>query len=352
MTPAAHAEREVKHGRVLEVLSAHAAEALWLTSPAALAWYLGGARTHTSLVGPPVAALLVGPGIERVVTHVNEFDRLVAEELPEGIETHAVPWHAPLDTAIPTALRVIREAELEGPLRAARASLLPGEVDRFAALGRDAAGVLTRELRASAPDLSERDLAARIAGEVVSIGADPVVVLVAGASRLQHRHPLPTDAPLGERTMVVVCARRHGLVANLTRWVRHTEPDPEEMDRQHAIRTVESAYFAATRVGRRLSDVLVDGAAAYGAAGFDPDEWERHHQGGAAGYAGRDPRATPTAADLVQPNQAFAWNPSAPGQKIEDTVVLDDDRIRVLTADGDWPTVSVDGVLRPVELQL
>jgi hypothetical protein len=37
---------------------------------------------------------------------------------------------------------------------------------------------------------------------------------------------------------------------------------------------------------------------------------------------------------------------------VEDTVIVDDDGIRVLTADPDWPSTSVHGLDRPLELEL
>jgi Xaa-Pro aminopeptidase len=97
------------------------------------------------------------------------------------------------------------------------------------------------------------------------------------------------------------------------------------------IRAVERAYLDATVPGASLADILRTGSAAYAEQGFDADEWTRHHQGGAAGYAGRDPRATPEATDVVQLWQAFAWNPTAPGVKVEDTVVVTPDGVEVLT---------------------
>jgi hypothetical protein len=91
---------------------------------------------------------------------------------------------------------------------------------------------------------------------------------------------------------------------------------------------------------------------AYSATGFGEDQWRRHHQGGAAGYAGRDPRATPLTADPIAIGQAFTWNPWVPGAKVEDTVLLagtpDEQVIDVLSVDPRWPTTEVGGRTRPI----
>lgn len=344
------AERAIKRQRVLEVLDAAGHDAVWLTSPTALAWYLDGSRVHTSLLGAPIAAVRVDRAGELVRAFSNEVDRLVAEELPAGIPVEPVAWHGAL--VPPLGPDEVLEDTIAAPLRTARAVLLPGERARYAALCRDSAAVLTAELSATRPGESERGLAARISAALVAVGADPAVVMIAGAERLAHRHPLPTTCRIGRRAMVVVCARRDGLIANVTRWVRFDNTEAGAADRDAAIRAVEADAFAATRAGTPLRDVLAEIALAYPRHGFAPDEWQLHHQGGAAGYAGRDPRATPDTTDVVQDGQAFAWNPTAPGRKIEDTVLLDGGRITVLTRDGAWPEIDVDGIPRPLELDL
>ncbi len=45
--------------------------------------------------------------------------------------------------------------------------------------------------------------------------------------------------------------------------------------------------------------------------------------------------------------QAVAWNPSLPGMKIEDTAVLTDNGIELLTVEPHWPTFEVEGRARP-----
>jgi antitoxin VapB len=79
----------------------------------------------------------------------------------------------------------------------------------------------------------------------------------------------------------------------------------------------------------------------YSAEGF-PDEWTLHHQGGLTGYAGREVFATPGEGHRLERGQALAWNPSITRVKSEDTVVLGQDGVEVLTSTEGWPRVTVE----------
>ena len=368
--PSAH-DRAVKRARLLAILDERDAESLVLSSHGALAWYLDGARTHTSLMGDPVLQVRVDREGDAVSAFSNEAARLLAEELPSGIEVSTVPWFGALgdgfagsagagaagsgsDAAGP---RSLVESDIAAELRAARASLLPAELARYRALCVDAAEVMTDALSAASPGQSERALAASVGAGLLERGADPLVLMVSGPARAGFRHPLPGDEPVGSRAMVVACARRHGMIANITRWVSFGAPTAssgsgDRAEAERRILEVEAAYLDATTAGATLASAFEAGCAAYGQAGFAADEWRNHHQGGAAGYNGRDPRATSKTSDAIQPNQAFAWNPSAPGVKIEDTVLLGPSGIESLTVDPRWPTVQHAGRARPAELRL
>ncbi len=337
-------DRAVKLERLRDLLERRGAASLALTSREALSWLLDGARVSVPLGGAPVLTAVVAADSATLYVYENELDRLVAEELGDltGFAVHAVPWFEPLPSAAALA-----EPDVAADLRALRAQLLPEELARFRALGKDAASAVTRVAAAVRPGDTESAVAAEVVRELVALRAEPAVMLVAGAQRLELRHPLPTDAALGARAMIVVGARRAGLTVSFTRWLGD---EPGATDAARRLSEVEADAFAATRAGRRLADVLADIAVSYERHGFAADEWRRHHQGGPTGYAGRDPRATPTAADLVVDGQAFAWNPTAPRQKIEDTVVIAQGRVEVLTADAAWPSEPVRGVLRPRSL--
>jgi len=334
-------DRSIKRERVLALLDRTGADSLLLTSAPAVSWYLDGARTHVSLAAPPIVAVEVTEGADLVHVTANERARLCEEELPPDVGIRTRDWWEPLVTA------GLQEDALRDELRALRADLLPGERARFAGLGAQAAAAVTAAIGVATPGMSEFALAARVQAALVERGLEPLVVLVGGAARAGFRHPLPTAGSLGRRAMVVVCARHRGLIANLTRWIRFGAATAEERDRDRRILEVEADAFAATASGAPLPEVLAAIGRSYRRHGFDAEEWTRHHQGGLAGYDGRDPRATPSVADVIPVRAHVAWNPSVVGAKVEDTVRVEGGVVTPLTVDPLWPTERVGGVDRP-----
>jgi Xaa-Pro aminopeptidase len=163
---------------------------------------------------------------------------------------------------------------------------------------------------------------------------------------MRFRHPVPTAAPLGDTAMLVFCGRRHGLYANLTRFVCFRSPSAEERRRRDAVAEVEATAFAESRPGVTLAKVYHALADAYERAGF-AGEVHRHHQGGTTGYLAREAIATPTCETRVEDGTPLAWNPSVAGAKIEDTVLRTRDGIDIVTVDPEWPTFVHDGRRRP-----
>jgi Xaa-Pro aminopeptidase len=349
-----------RRARLTRLLDDEGLDALVLRRPPNVAWAGGGARTHIDVTAEAgVAWLVVTRDGVRVVTSQIEADRLAAEELRDDrLEWTVLDWDADPADAVPSGDRVGVDGTLPGRrdvsglIEAARRVLLPSEQDRYRALGRDAAAALTATAVACGPTETEHAWASRAAAELIAHGADPVVLLVAGEERVRRfRHPLPTATPAGRLVMVVVCARRHGLIANVTRFVS-VGPLPGDLrDAQERLLGVEAAFLDATRPGTPVGEVFTAGTAAYGAQGFADDEWRRHHQGGPTGFLSRDHIATPACTEPVEAGQAFAWNPSVPGLKVEDTVLATGDGVEVLSVDPEWPTVEVAGRRRPVVLE-
>jgi Xaa-Pro dipeptidase len=110
-------------------------------------------------------------------------------------------------------------------------------------------------------------------------------------------------------------------------------------ERFHAAAQVNAALLDATRVGAKSAELFCVAAEAYAREGFAGDE-QMHHQGGATGYWEREWVATPDGTETVENNQAFAWNPSVRGGKVEDTVLLTDGRIELLTPTPELPALA------------
>jgi Xaa-Pro aminopeptidase len=235
---------------------------------------------------------------------------------------------------------------VESAIAECRYQLTSDEIQRYRSLGRDAGaaiGLLAKEIE---PGLTELEVARRANDALAAYNCRAIVTLVAADDRVRRfRHPLATSLRWHQTVMIVVCARREGLIASLTRLVSAGPVSEELRERTIASAHVNANLFAATRPGRSGADLYDIAARTYSAVGFHGEE-RMHHQGGACGYRTRDWVAHPASAQIVLDRQAFAWNPSITGTKVEETCLVYGDRIETITSSPEWPqiAVAVDGV--------
>lgn len=322
----------------------------------------GGSSAVLQTTDDGVAEVLVTPEEACILTDAIEAERLRAEELPEGFTFHIEPWTEPelreryvQNAAAGRTILSDRPANGEQPLayalRQRRMVLEPSERERYRLLGREAAEAMSDTLRRARPDWTEFQLAGAGAEALWRRGIHPALVLAAGERRLPAwRHPTPTGEPLGARAMLVFCARRHGLYANLTRFVSFAGANSAPLDEQRALMEVEATGLAAIEPGKSLSAVYHALEAAYKHADREAAIRE-HHQGGITGYRAREVVTGPTTATLLEEGMAFAFNPSFAGLKIEDTFLLGPDGLENLTFDPGWPAADVHGRKRPLWLE-
>jgi Xaa-Pro aminopeptidase len=324
------------------------------------AWATCGASNVVLLTTDTgVAEVLVTSSRASILTDEIEALRLRDEELPAGFELVAVRW-----TARPSAWdAVARESARGGPIAsdrpvsgevplpaalvAARATLLPDEIERYRVLGGEAAEAATDVLRSAEPEWTGWQLAGAAAEALWARGIEPALTLAAGERRVAaYRHAAARDERLGGRALLVVCARRNGLFANLSRFVYFRAPTAAELALDSAVAAVEADVLDALRPGLTLGDAYDLLAASYTRHGH-PGAERAHHQGGTCGYSSRDALARPGSRIEVQRGGAVAFNPSLPGAKIEDTVLVGDGAVAVLTVDPRWPVRTVRGRPRP-----
>ena len=354
------AEVQAKLALLGECLNKAGAAAIRLRGIDWFAWVTaGGSSAVLQCAETGVAEVLVTQDEAVILTDEIELARLREEEIPAGFSFHASPWaqgelreRYVLGLAGDASVLSDRPHNGEQPLphalRLRRLVLGEAEQMRYRALGREAAEAMSEVLRAARPDWTEYQLAGAGAHALWRRGIHPALVLAAGERRLPlYRHPVPTHEPIGKRAMLVFCARRHGLYANLTRFVSFGQA-PQE---QSALMEVEATGLSAVEPGKSLSAVYHAFDAAYKHADR-AEALNEHHQGGITGYLAREIVATPSTATGLEPGMAFAFNPSFAGIKIEDTFLLGPQGLENLTCDPQWPAANVHGRQRPLWLEM
>jgi antitoxin VapB len=334
-------------------MTRHNLDAVVLSRSANVAWLSGGGRSFVNIASEGgVGSLLVTANARYLLTDVIEAERLREEEGfgEGGWEIVVEPWHEPRRrlAELTSGLRVGTDGpstefvDIGGDIARLRWLLTPAEVDRFRSLGAEAGAAIGEAAAAVRPGMSEYEIAGLLAMSAQARGATPIVTLVATDERIRlRRHPLPTGKTLERTALLVLCARRYGLIASATRMV-HFGPVPDDLKaRMRAVATIDAMTVNATQPGVPANVIFEQIQQAYAEVGY-PGEWKNHHQGGPAGYEAREYVATPYTDQVVEGVQAFAWNPSVPGAKSEDTFLVTGAGQELLTPSPGWPQQQIE----------
>lgn len=343
--------------RLREILSASNNHSIVLRKNPNLAWAIGG-RVHVPFTLDAACFDLIVTNTSVIaVTNAIEAPRLIAEEFPEGIEVKVVNWWEGRDGQLPSGAGVASDVpggecvDLSLEVEKLRQSLNEFEIERFREVSVDAATALGDALKSVKPGLTEIDVAGLISEKLWEKNLDLCFLGVAGESRVKKfRHPLPTAAPIGNKVVASICARRKGLIASATRIATFGKAD--DYADYLSILKVEQALLDATVVGATFAKPIEAVIPAYAANGFDADEWTRHHQGGPTGFLPRDWTANRSSTRLIQQNQPISWNPTGKGWKAEDTIIATSNGIEILSNDSSWPSIEVGGRPRPDVLEV
>jgi len=346
-----NAELEAKHTQVVEWLRSEGLDGVLLKRNENIAWLTGGAvelRVLTPNETGVASLLVTAEGGRYYLTTANEAPRLHDEEFGAlDFEPVIFPWYA--NDTDQRALELARDQVASdtpipgfAPARLypLRASLQETEIERFRWLGAQTADAVTAVLKQLKPGQTEYEMEAEVAAALLSRGILPSVYLMAADERiLRYKHAVARGKKIDKYAMINLCARKWGLTLSITRFAHFGSLPSELEERFHAAAQVNAALLDASRVGATSAELFRVAKDAYAAQGFPGDE-QLHHQGGATGYWEREWIATPEGAETVVNNQAFAWNPSVRGGKVEDTVLLRDGQIELLTPTPELPALA------------
>ena len=228
-------EQSEKHQRIRTLLQEKNLEAIVLRKGANVAWLIGGRAHVPTTLELACLDLIVYPDRIVVVTNKVEAQRLSDEELSGAEELVVVNWFEGRDAQLPIGPKIgidgvdSQRINVASEIETLRRNLNQYEVTRFKEIGQDATDALQVALLDVDNGDSEVEVAGEIAEELWERNLEPVVLLVAGARRVQrYRHPLPTTEAIGNFAMGVICARRKGLIASVTRLI-HFGAAPTEL---------------------------------------------------------------------------------------------------------------------------
>lgn len=311
----------MRRERLLNCLEQRGLKAALLAGPKNFAWYTNGADNRVDHAGPGVAAVLVSPDGEWVVTDNIEARRM-REEQTTDMEVVEHPWYEGPEGAVRQLAygaslgsdTPFGDAEIiADAISVLRYVLDPDAAVRYREVGSDTVAALAEAEGVLSPEMSEAEAAAVFTAALRRRNLNSPVMLCASAKRAAHyRHPvhaIPLRARLGDWAMLVTCAERGGLYANATRFVEFAELDAGTQRLRDACTRILVGAREATRPGKTLAQVFSDIQALYAEEGF-PKGWQEHHQGSITGYASREVMATPWTELEIKESMAFAWNPS------------------------------------------
>lgn len=339
--------------KVKQLLAEHDLDALLVQRVTNFAWLTcGGASFVNTAEESGVASLLITPSSRYLITNNIEAPRFQHEEKLEqqGWKFEVSHWYQSTDVLneITKDQRLATDGlyqhgkDINNELIHLRADLLPAEQDRFRELCKGCAQAMKAAIDSIQPGMTEYEISAILAQETHRREILPIVNLIATDQRIySFRHPLPTAKKLERYAMLVLCGRKNGLVASITRLVHFGTIPDEILHKSEAVAAIDATLIAATRPGQSLASVFKRAQTKYAEVGF-PDEWQYHHQGGPAGYAPREAIATAHEDWVVRAGQAFAWNPSITGTKSEDTILVKKDGFENMTEIVGWPEIKIE----------
>ena len=325
------AELEQKQRVMQEFLRAHSLDALLISRHENIAWATAGLVEMRVGIPREIAAgslLITREGQSYYLTTNNEAPRLAREEFAHFDYQPVIrPWY---DNEVqPSIDKIVRQGKAAADdatsgipvisMKPLRMFLTAGEVARYRWLGQHAADTATDALFALRPGMNEARMQAMVAERLLAQNILPSVFLTAADDRIcNYRHAVPRDGVLQRFAMLSFCARRWGLCVSITRFA-YFGAMPNELERKFAAAAqINARLLNATREGATADALFTTAQRAYEDGGYSGEE-QMHHQGGATGYWEREWVARPGGDERLLDRQAFAWNPTLQGAKIEDT---------------------------------
>ncbi|WP_407305635.1 M24 family metallopeptidase [Desulfosporosinus sp. SB140] len=345
-------EIAIKEQRVLSLLKENELDGICLSRTANFAWMTAGGNNRV-VWGQETgcAALVLVMGRKFLVAPKNEIERLMQEQAADtGFEPWTYEWYEDRQQAIErlvgnkkigTDIPMGNWPVIEAELKRLRFSLTVHEVERAEKLAAICSDELSAACLAIVPGCSEWNIQAELSSRLLNLGVRANVLLVGADERTKFRHPVPAVNNVNKYVIVGLVGEQGGLHMALTRSVYFGKIPEVLRQNYESCLAVERSFWENSVVGAASKQVFDQSIRTYADLGHR-EEWKRHHQGGAIGYAPREYRAGEGRLEIIQANQMMAWNPTVENTKCEDTCLVTPAGLKLLTTvPATWPTTTI-----------
>lgn len=348
--------------RVRALMKEEKAGGVFLTLRQNVTWITGGRTVYVDTGSETaVVKILVKMDKAYVVCNSSEKFRFMDEENQTGIfELIAYDWFESEEKALRTYVfgeKILCDTDyldfyIAGEkIQRLRYCLTSEEIERLKEIGAESAAILENTVRSISCGDTELEIAGRITANLMEKGYLVPVCLVGSDERLlKYRHPVPTEKRIQNCAMIAMCAQKYGLTTSVSRIVYFGEIPEDIQKKYNTLLEIDAAYILNTVEGKGVNEILKSAYEKYDQSGYEED-FNLHHQGGALGYLTRDYCVNFETKEVVHMNQAFSWNPTIAGVKLEDTFIVQDGRPIIVTDTGKWiyRNVVVNGktIVRP-----
>jgi Xaa-Pro dipeptidase len=350
-----------KEKRLQKFLTENNLEGMLFTQVRNVNWITAG-QVNTQIVlnkdAGAASFLIMKDGKKYVLANGSEIPRLMDESLTDlNYEVKQYNWYEAnpmkdvrqdLIKEVASTSRIGSDVDFPGTINVAesfrpvRYSLTENEIKRYRWLGEQCTEAVAEVCKRLEPGMNEFEIESMTAAELRSRGIMPTVLLMGVDDRIyNYRHALPGGAVLEKYAMVNIVAEKWGMPIAVTRFVHFGELPGELKDKLQKTAVVNARYEEATAPGTPVSEIFEKMKDWYKVVGFE-GEWQKHHQGGAIGYDDREYVIYPGNKNVIQENQAFAWNPTITGAKVEETIIAMKDHAEVITKSEGWPMINVE----------
>ncbi|HEY9205200.1 MAG TPA: M24 family metallopeptidase [Candidatus Methanoperedens sp.] len=222
------------------------------------------------------------------------------------------------------------------------------EIKNLKKLAKDTASIVEAVARNLNPGTTEVQVAGELAGRLVSAGIWPEFIMVAADERIiRFHHSISKEIPIKKIALLSVTVHSRGLYTSLTRLVSIGIATPAWRQYQDTCNRIDAKAIMQSKPGVSVGEIFRAIKQSYEDEGY-PDEWEEHHQGGPAGFYGRDYKATENESRCLIERQPIVWNPTVRGAKSEDTILTarKGNFPEIITETGDWVYYNdeIDGI--------